>query len=61
MKRYTSIFLIALGLAGLGNPSIAQVQMTNNAFNPAISLILDGKFAAWSGASRPVCPASEIP
>ncbi len=49
MKRYTSIFLIALGLAGLGNPSIAQVQMTNNAFNPAISLILDGKFAAYSG------------
>ncbi|MDH3399708.1 MAG: TonB-dependent receptor [Chromatiales bacterium] len=49
MKRYTLIFLIALGLAGLGNPSIAQVQMTNNAFNPAMSLILDGKFAAYSG------------
>ena len=49
MKRYTLIFLIALGLAGPGNPSVGQAQMSSNAFNPAMSLILDGKFAAYSG------------
>ena len=49
MNRYTLIVLIALGLAGFSNPSVGQVQMSNNAFNPAMSLILDGKFAAYSG------------
>ena len=49
MNRYTLIVLIALALVGFSKPSAAQVQMTNNAFNPAISLILDGKFAAYSG------------
>ena len=32
----------------MGSPAPAQNQVTNNAFNPAISLILDGHYASYS-------------
>jgi len=35
-------------LISMGSPARAQNQVTNNAFNPAISLILDGHYASYS-------------
>lgn len=49
MNRNFLNAVIVLGLAGFSPSIMAQVQMSNNAFNPAMSLILDGKFAAYSG------------
>jgi len=40
--------LVAPFLISLGSPTLAQDQVTGNAFNPAISLILDGHYASYS-------------
>jgi hypothetical protein len=40
--------LAAPFLISLGSPAVAQDQVTGNAFNPAISLILDGHYASYS-------------
>ncbi|MCW8844816.1 MAG: hypothetical protein OQK99_03185 [Gammaproteobacteria bacterium] len=40
---------ILTAVAFLVAPALAQAQVTGNAFNPAISLILDGKFSSYSG------------
>ena len=40
--------LAAPFLISLSSTAIAQDQVTGNAFNPAISLILDGHYASYS-------------
>ena len=40
--------LVAPLLVSIGTAALAQNQVTNNAFNPAISLILDGHYASYS-------------
>lgn len=40
--------LVAPFLISLGSAALAQNQVTGNAFNPAISLILDGHYASYS-------------
>nr|MBA3564890.1 hypothetical protein [Gammaproteobacteria bacterium] len=47
--KHATPFVACLGLAagGLAAGAAAAQQVTGNAFNPAISLILDGKFTSF--------------
>ncbi len=49
MNKWMLSVVTVFGAAGLVLPVLAQGQVTGNAFNPAISLILDGKFSSYSG------------
>lgn len=63
MKKLTLSLVSGLILVGHAGPAAAQVSLTSNAFNPAISLILDGKFAAYEGGETgfdfPAFPLAE--
>ncbi len=50
MSSRISVALIAVSasLSLAGDPSWAQQQVTSNAFNPALSLILDGRYGVFS-------------
>ncbi|MCJ7557095.1 MAG: hypothetical protein MUP90_09305 [Gammaproteobacteria bacterium] len=49
MNRWILTSAALLGAALQIFPVLAQAQAAGNAFNPAISLILDGKFSSYSG------------
>jgi hypothetical protein len=49
MNNRLFIFMAALGVLALASSGPVMAQVTGNGFNPAISLILDGKFSSYSG------------
>jgi hypothetical protein len=49
VNRIIFIFISLLGVLGLVVPGLSTAQVSGNAFNPAISLILDGKYSSYSG------------
>jgi hypothetical protein len=48
MGRFQRAALAAPVLVAIGGVAVAQTQVSGNAFNPAISLILNGQYASYS-------------